>query len=153
MWPFFVINLVSGQAAYCNWGRFFPNRFVPYTKSLHVDNTLCIWAGGLLEKDFNPVFSARRNISRQKFKELGNLNSVEFQDHRIVEWLGWKGPQWSSSFHPSALCRVTNHQTRLPRATSSLALNASRDGASTTSLGNLFQCVTTLWVEKLHPHI
>ena len=29
-------------------------------------------------------------------------------------------------------------QTRLPRATSSLALNASRDGASTASLGNLF---------------
>jgi len=29
------------------------------------------------------------------------------------------------------MCRVTNHQTRLPRATSSLALNASRDGAST----------------------
>ena len=26
------------------------------------------------------------------------------------------------------MCRVTNHQTRLPRATSSLALNASRDG-------------------------
>ena len=42
------------------------------------------------------------------------------------------------------MCRVTNHQTRLPRATSSLALNASRDGASTASLGNLFQCVTTL---------
>jgi len=44
------------------------------------------------------------------------------------------------------MCRVTNHQTTLPRATSSLALNASRDGASTASLGNLFQCVTTLWV-------
>jgi len=42
------------------------------------------------------------------------------------------------------MCRVTNHQTRLPRATSSLALNASGDGASTTSLGNLFQCGTTL---------
>ena len=40
------------------------------------------------------------------------------------------------------MCRVTNHQTRLPRATSSLALNASRDGASTNSLGNLFQCVS-----------
>ena len=38
---------------------------------------------------------------------------------------------------PPAMCRVANHQTRLPRATSSLALNASRDGASTTSLGNL----------------
>jgi len=32
------------------------------------------------------------------------------------------------------MCRVTNQQTRLPRATSSLALNASRDGAPTTSL-------------------
>jgi len=58
--------------------------------------------------------------------------------------LGWKGPQWSSSFNPPAMCRVTNHQTRLPRATSSLALNASRDGASTASLGNLFQCVPTI---------
>jgi len=41
------------------------------------------------------------------------------------------------------MCSVANHQTRLPRATSSLALNASRDGASTASLGNLFQCVKT----------
>ena len=40
-------------------------------------------------------------------------------------------------FQPPAVCRVTNHQPRLPRATSSLALNASRDGASTASLGNL----------------
>jgi len=47
---------------------------------------------------------------------------------------------------------MANHQTRLPRATSSLALNASRDGASTTSLGNLFQCVTTLY-EQLPPDI
>ena len=45
------------------------------------------------------------------------------------------------------MCRVANHQTRLPRATSSLALNASRDGASTTSLGNLFQHITALCVK------
>ena len=32
-------------------------------------------------------------------------------------------------FQPPAMCRVTNQQTRLPRATSSLALNASREGA------------------------
>jgi len=38
-------------------------------------------------------------------------------------------------FQPPAMCRVANHQTRLPRATSSLALHASRDGASTASLG------------------
>ena len=37
-------------------------------------------------------------------------------------------------FQPPAMCRVVNQQTRLPRATSSLALNASRDGASTTSV-------------------
>ena len=49
---------------------------------------------------------------------------------------------------PLLMCRVANHQIRLPRATSSLALNASRDGAFTTSLGNLFQCVTTLWVKN-----
>jgi len=71
--------------------------------------------------------------------------------HRIIEsWngLGWKGPQWSSSFNPTAMCRVAHHQTRLPRATSSLALNASKDGASTASLGNPFQRVTTLWVKN-----
>ena len=44
--------------------------------------------------------------------------------------------------------RIANHQSRLPRATSSLALNASSDGTSTTSLGNLFQCITTLWVKN-----
>jgi len=38
-------------------------------------------------------------------------------------------------FQPSATCRVTNQQPRLPRATSSLASNACRDGAPTASLG------------------
>ena len=38
------------------------------------------------------------------------------------------------------MCRVTNHKARLPRATSSLALNAPRGRASTASLGNLFHC-------------
>ena len=51
-------------------------------------------------------------------------------------------------FQAPAMCGVTNQQTRLPRATSSLALNASRDGASTTSSGNLCQCIITLWVKN-----
>jgi len=46
------------------------------------------------------------------------------------------------------MCRVANHQTRLPRATANLALSASRDGASTSYLGNLFQCVNTLCVKN-----
>ena len=58
--------------------------------------------------------------------------------HSIIEWPGLKRPQCSSCFSPPAMCRVANQQTRLPRATSSLVLNASRDGASTASLGNLF---------------
>jgi len=55
---------------------------------------------------------------------------------RIIEWPGLERTTVIMQFQPTAMCRVTNHQTRLPRATSSLALNASRDGASTTSLGN-----------------
>ena len=40
-------------------------------------------------------------------------------------------------FQPPAMCRVANQQPRLPRATSSLALNACRDGASTASFSGL----------------
>ena len=62
----------------------------------------------------------------------------EFENHRIVEWPGLKKTTMTISFQPHAMCRVADNQTRLPRATSSLALNASRDGASTASLGILF---------------
>ena len=68
----------------------------------------------------------------------------EWKGHRTIEWPGLKRTTMLIQFQPPAMCRVANQQTRLPRATSSLALNASRNGASTASLGNLFQCVTTL---------
>ena len=51
------------------------------------------------------------------------------ESHRIIEWPGLKRTTVIISFQPPAMCRVANQQTRLPRATSSLALNASRDGA------------------------
>jgi len=51
-------------------------------------------------------------------------------------------------FQPPAMCRVTNQQPRLPRATSSLASNACRDGASTASLGNLFSASPPLGERK-----
>jgi len=41
------------------------------------------------------------------------------------------------------LSRDTSHQTRLPRAPSSLALSTSRDGAS-TALWQQYQCLTAL---------
>ena len=57
--------------------------------------------------------------------------------HRIIQY-GLKRTTVLIEFQPPATCRVANQQPRLPRATSSLALNACRDGASTASLGNLF---------------
>ena len=42
---------------------------------------------------------------------------------------------------------AATHQFSLPRAPSNLALSTSRDGASTASLGDLFQCLTTLCVK------
>uniref|UniRef100_A0A8V1A614 Coiled-coil domain containing 12 n=1 Tax=Gallus gallus TaxID=9031 RepID=A0A8V1A614_CHICK len=66
------------------------------------------------------------------------------QLHRIIERPGLKRTTMLIQFQPPAMCRVANQQPRLPRATSSLALNACRDGASTASLGDLFQCITTL---------
>jgi len=47
------------------------------------------------------------------------------------------------------MCRVANQQTRLPRATSSLALNASRDGASVgSSLGSQEAAGSSLQAHK-----
>ncbi|KAK4811312.1 LOW QUALITY PROTEIN: hypothetical protein QYF61_024448 [Mycteria americana] len=48
--------------------------------------------------------------------------------------------------NPPAMSRDIFNYIRLLRAPSNLTLNVSRDGASTTSLGNLFQCFTTLIV-------
>ena len=51
--------------------------------------------------------------------------------------------------------RVTTPEIKLPGIISSLDLNSFRDGASTTSLGTLCQCLTTLWVKNffLIPHL
>jgi len=64
---------------------------------------------------------------------------------RIIDWPGLK---WSSSFNPH--CYVQGRHPLNQAAQSHIqpvALNAFRD-ASTTSLGNLFQCITTLCVKR-----
>ena len=53
-----------------------------------------------------------------------------------MEWLGLKGTLKTIQFQHPAVCRAVPHQLRLPRASSNLALSASRDGAPTASLGN-----------------
>ena len=62
--------------------------------------------------------------------------------------LGWKGPSEAIQPKPPAVSRDIFTWVRLLRAPSNLALNVSRDGASTTSLGNLGQGFTTLMVKN-----
>ncbi|TRZ26531.1 hypothetical protein HGM15179_000556 [Zosterops borbonicus] len=65
-------------------------------------------------------------------------------NHRLTERFGVEEISKIISFQPPAMGRDTFHQTRLLRAPSSLALDTSRDGTSTTSLGSLCQGLTTL---------
>jgi len=44
--------------------------------------------------------------------------------------------------------RDTFHYTRLLKAPSNLAFNTAREGAATTSLGNLFKCLPILIVKN-----
>ena len=63
--------------------------------------------------------------------------------------LGWKEETFKViQFQLPAIGRDTSHQTRLLTAPSSLALNTSWEETSTTLLGNLFQCLTTLTVKN-----
>ena len=71
--------------------------------------------------------------------------------HRIIESnndLGWKGLLRSSGSSPSVMGSDTSHQTRMLKVPSSLSLNASREGSSTTSLGNLFWHLSTLTIQS-----
>jgi len=64
---------------------------------------------------------------------MGTFVNMKSKNHRTIEWPGLERTTVIISFQPPAMCRVAHQETRLPRATSSLALNACRDGASTTS--------------------
>lgn len=68
-------------------------------------------------------------------------NFTETEKHRMV----WKGLQRSCCSNP--LPWDIFHSPRLLRVPSSLALNTSRAGAPTVSLGSLVQCLTTLTVK------
>jgi len=70
--------------------------------------------------------------------------------YKIIEWVGLKGSFKDHLFQP--LFRGQGHLSldQVPQnpALSSLAWNTSRDGASTTSLGNRFWCLSTLIVKN-----
>ena len=78
---------------------------------------------------------------------LVRTKEKESLNHRVIEWLEMEGTLKIIPFQPPAIGRDTSLQTMLLTAPSSLALSVSREGASTASLGNLFQCLTTLRVK------
>mgnify|MGYP001854006266 CR=1 FL=1 len=71
----------------------------------------------------------------EKYLSLLNKDDDLVVAHRIIEWPGLKRTTMIIEFQPPYY--VQGHQPH-DQASSSLALNASRDGASSTSLGNLF---------------
>ncbi|KAK4807231.1 LOW QUALITY PROTEIN: hypothetical protein QYF61_024351 [Mycteria americana] len=68
-------------------------------------------------------------------------------NHRMV----WVGKDLQRSSSPTPLSWAGTSFTRLLKAPSNLTLNNSNDGASTTSLGNLFQSLTTLIFKTFAP--
>ncbi|KAK4814535.1 hypothetical protein QYF61_022254 [Mycteria americana] len=70
----------------------------------------------------------------------------------FLNCLGWKRPLRSSS--PTVnLALPSPPLNHVPSTTSTRLLNTSRDGDSNTSLGSLFQGLTTLSVKKIFPNI
>jgi len=84
------------------------------------------------------------------FPSFGKTNDSYLyrNSHRITECFGLGGTFRGHPAQPPAVSRDIFNWVRLLRAPSNLAWNVSRDGASTTSLGNLGQCLTTLTAKK-----
>ena len=86
----------------------------------------------------------------------GSAQSAETErtsSYGITQWPGLEGTSRIMNLQPPATGRATSFhiscQPRLPRASSSLALNTSRDGRGIHSLsGQPFQHLTTLIVKK-----
>jgi len=66
--------------------------------------------------------------------------------HRITVWQGFEGTSVGHLVQPPYQSRVT--YSRLHRTLSGRVLNISREGDSTTPVGNLFQASVTLKAEK-----
>jgi len=99
---------------------------------------------------FHFIFSLLINQKNKKKKQYPK-HSLKFikTTCRIIESSELEG---TSKDHLIQLpCSEQRHHRwiRLPRAWSSLTFKVCRDGAFTTSLGNLIQCLTTLTVEDL----
>jgi len=93
---------------------------------------ICMHADSYNSKDKAVVVLAGQILTVQK--------TIESQNS-----LGWKGPLKVQ--HP-AMSRDIFHSIRLLRAPSNLTMNVPSNGASATSLDNLFHCFTILIVKN-----
>jgi len=75
---------------------------------------------------------------------FGSYFVYNFKTLRMTEWLRLERALKMINFQPHAMGRSATQQLRLPRFPSNLALSTSRNGASTASLGNLYQGLITL---------
>ena len=122
---------------------------------------MCLWLGvcsAFVSKCFGQVWPPRSISSCSKLVASGlthltktsHLNNVTLplRRRRITEWLRLEGVLKmvlkTIKFQPRAMGWVATHQVRLPNAPSNQALNSSKDGATTTSSGNLFCCLCAL---------
>jgi len=55
-------------------------------------------------------------MAAEEKASVGKIALANYQSHRVIEWPGLKRTTMIIQLQPPAMCRVTNHQTRLPRA-------------------------------------
>lgn len=138
---------------------------VDHSQQLYQFTAICILMGK--EQELNVLFSPPPH-SMLSYYELNalmhllvwqislNMNSGFkcFQEGRIIQLqnhrCAWVGTDLKAQLFPTPLTMDWNtfHYTRLLRAWSNLALNISKDGASTNSLGNLLHYLTTFTVKN-----
>ncbi|KAJ7427984.1 hypothetical protein WISP_02344 [Willisornis vidua] len=106
---------------------------------------------GKLRLDIRKKFFAERVLSGSRFEfgskgcNMKGLFAFELDDSAFKQpSLEQPGPYGSYRVTWSSTAGVTFHQPRLLQALSNLALDTSKDGAATASLGNLCQGLPTL---------
>ena len=115
------------------------------------DNSICVTGvfhfsteGQKIEKCFCLCFSIFLY-----WEAMHRKSAIGSQNHGIIQWLGLEGILKMIQFQTYCRGLISTHQLRLPRTSSNLTFNNSRDGASTASLGSPCQCLTTQW--KIYP--
>lgn len=79
---------------------------------------------------------------------ITQLHPTRHTNHRVIERVGLEQTLKIILSHVPVKGKDTSHQSRLLKALHSLPLNTASAGVSTTSLGNLFQQLTTLTIKN-----